>query len=148
MHCARLLLVVPATLTLIATSSNRYYFSANEEGTKGGKKGTSTPRRANRLRLLAQRVKSSPELSHFLKYATMVDGDGEVVMSPKDFFRSLGIENAEETDLLRIYFELADKDKNGTLSFSEYSFFTKLLNTENAEFLLAFQGKASRTTCV
>lgn len=122
-YLPRIVPAAAATVAVVATATQ----SLASEG--------STP---NRLKLFAKRVASSPELAHFMKFAS-TEVDGELCMTPNDFFLSIGIDNPEKADLFKAYFDLADRDQSGFVSFSEYSFFSKLLSTENAEFELAFQ---------
>jgi solute carrier family 25 aspartate/glutamate transporter 12/13 len=85
----------------------------------------------------------------FKQFATLVDPkDGSLRMSHRDFLRSLGLDaqpaagqahEAEFGSRLKFVFELADKDKSGSLDFAEFALFELLLSRPDAELELAFR---------
>jgi len=85
----------------------------------------------------------------FKQFASQTDPrDGTLRMSHRDFLRSVGLESApaagqaheaEFGSRLKFVFELADKDKSGTLDFAEFALFELLLSRPDAELELAFR---------
>lgn len=64
-----------------------------------------------------------------------MESDGEMYMTPADFFASIGVTDAESAPaVFRTYFAMADTDGNELLSYQEYSFFVSLLSTQEADF--------------
>ncbi len=67
-----------------------FLFSVSKESSPSRSDVTRTRARTNRLALLAKRVKASPELAQFLKFAT-VEMDGEMYMCPEGERRAGGV---------------------------------------------------------
>ncbi|XP_062519430.1 electrogenic aspartate/glutamate antiporter SLC25A13, mitochondrial-like [Corticium candelabrum] len=77
----------------------------------------------------------------FRKYAS-IERDGEVFMSPEDFFqRYLGIhsENDYSRQSLRLLVGVVDQTKNGLISFDEFSSFESLLASPDSLYQCMFQ---------
>ena len=77
----------------------------------------------------------------FMYFATVELDDGSMMMSPTDFLHALGVLQADcEIDSYgKKFFQEADADGDGMVSFEEFVFFRSLLRINPADFKLAFQ---------
>eukprot|EP01114_Cavostelium_apophysatum_P014760 TRINITY_DN3906_c0_g1_i1.p1 TRINITY_DN3906_c0_g1~~TRINITY_DN3906_c0_g1_i1.p1 ORF type:complete len:866 (+),score=176.39 TRINITY_DN3906_c0_g1_i1:102-2699(+) len=76
----------------------------------------------------------------FENYASVRDG-GRVLMTDKDFFRSMNLPGHEPHDeqRYRYLFEIADQSRRGLMTFEDFALFTMIASQPNAEFDLAFR---------
>eukprot|EP01117_Protostelium_nocturnum_P013703 TRINITY_DN5141_c0_g1_i1.p1 TRINITY_DN5141_c0_g1~~TRINITY_DN5141_c0_g1_i1.p1 ORF type:complete len:863 (-),score=251.43 TRINITY_DN5141_c0_g1_i1:62-2650(-) len=74
-------------------------------------------------------------------YATLPDpkGNGAMLMTHQDLLSSMNMLDVEEESKFKYLFEMADKDKSGTLDFTEFALFDLLASKPDAEFELAFR---------